>query len=43
MKIEENLAALLQQRDEEWKEELALKDKALREKLRERERAFLDD
>ena len=33
-KRKENLAALLQQRGEEWKEELAHKDRALRVELR---------
>ena len=47
---EENLAAFLQQRDGEWKEELALRDRelrdralrdiALRAELKERERVF---
>ena len=37
------MATLLQQRDEEWKEELAKRDKALRAKLKEKERAFAND
>ena len=40
---EENLVALLQQRDEEWKEELAQGDRALRAELREGEKAFMTD
>ena len=34
---------LIQQRDKEWKEELTLRDRALRVELREREMAFLID
>ena len=42
-KKRKNLASLLQQRDEEWKEELAQRDRALRVELREREKAFVTD
>ena len=37
-KIEDNLVALLQQRDKEWKKELARRDRALRAELRKREK-----
>ena len=37
---EENLEALLQQRDEEWKEELALRNRALKANLRKKGKGF---
>ena len=40
---EENLVSVLQKRYEEWKEELAQRDKALRVDLKERERAIVQD
>ena len=41
--IEENLAALIQQRDKEWREELTRSDQAPRAELKERERASVND
>ena len=37
-KREETLIATLQQRDEEWREELANRNRIMRDKLKERER-----
>ena len=42
-KREENLAAVLQQRDEEWREEPAQRDRVLRVKLKETKRAFVNN
>ena len=37
------MTTALQQRDDEWREELAEKDRALRAKFREREKAFIGE
>ena len=39
----ENLATLIQKKDEEWREELVKREEALRVELKERERAFVND
>ena len=40
-KREETFTATLQQRDEEWREELANRDIIIRAEFREREKAFV--
>ena len=42
-KRKETLIVALQQRDEEWREELANKDRLLRDKLKEREKTFINE
>ena len=42
-KRENTLTTALYQRNEEWREDLAEKDKALRAEFRERERAFVSE